>query len=157
MYKNLTILVLIATFALFAARSTGSAPPTIMTPIILKRVLKLNQTAPIPTTTLFTPTPGGLFRVSAYMTQTSPGTGTGSWNLELYWTDDAGQEYQEICFIGDKQVPSMAYCQSPLGSVLPSPAVFSANVGTPVIYDVTGDGQGGPYDLFIVAERLASP
>jgi hypothetical protein len=155
-YKNLSIAVLLVAFGLVAARSTGTPAPNATSPVILKKLVLKNQTASIPTTTLFTPATGGLFRVSAYMTQTSPGTGSGQWLLQMNWTDDAGQEYDAIGGVYDKATQSLAYCtatESELAFV-PCGATFVANAGTPVTYSVQGDGGGGTYEVFLVVERL---
>src|SRR5215467_14162580 len=88
-------LVVIAACCFLAGRSAGSADGLPATPQIIRRVELTNQTAPIPTTTLFTPSHNGLYRVSSYMTLTSGdsrGRDVGVWDLSLDWTDDAGAE-----------------------------------------------------------------
>jgi len=90
MYKNLSIAVLLVAFGLVAARSTSS--PTSGSASIVATVSLPNQTAPLPSTVLFTPGTTGLFRVTAYMTEVVPLANNGSvdtWIYHLGWTDDA--------------------------------------------------------------------
>src|SRR3954447_15093838 len=82
------LLVLVACCFL-AGRSAGSADSLPATPQIVRRVALTNQNAPIPTTTLFTPSHNGLYRISMYLTGTS---GDAGWGGYLTWSDDAGLE-----------------------------------------------------------------
>jgi len=88
------------------------------------------------------------------MTQTSVGTGNGYYYLQLNWTDDAGPEQGSPGMLFDNAAPLSAYCITWAGGTTPCAATFSANAGTPVSYSVTGDGNGGPYEVFLVVERL---
>src|SRR5690348_14542890 len=92
MYRNLCVALslLFVAFGLMAARSAGVADSLPATPQIIQRVNLPDQTAPIPTTTLFTPTQGGLYRISAYMT--ASGELNGGWTLSLQWRDDFAAE-----------------------------------------------------------------
>src|SRR5258706_13448177 len=69
MFKTLCVAVLLlSTFALTQARNSTVGP---VSPPIVARGKLLNQTAPIPTTTIFTPTQTGLYRLSVYGTVTT--------------------------------------------------------------------------------------
>src|SRR5258706_2567445 len=69
MFKSLCVAVLLlSTFALPQARNSTVGP---VSPPIVARGKLLNQTAPIPTTTIFTPTQTGLYRLSVYGTVTT--------------------------------------------------------------------------------------
>jgi hypothetical protein len=59
-------------------------------PAVVATIALYNQTANIPTTTLFTPATNGLYRFTAYMAETVAGGTGGIWSLEVYWNDFAG-------------------------------------------------------------------
>jgi hypothetical protein len=163
LYKNLSIAVLLVAFGFVAARSAGTPAPTLTPPAIVKKVILANQTAPIPTTTIFTPASNGLFRLSVYITQVVPAEKQGSqsnWQYQFNWTDDAGPEspLAPLMWVGSAQTPPKAwgvpyYSESP-GTV----TVFEAIAGQPVSFSVNlvdpaGVG-GGTYSLYFVVERL---
>jgi hypothetical protein len=56
----------------------------------------VNQTAPIPTTTIFTPTQAGLYRLSVYATVTVGVSDCNNtyWVYSSQWTDDSGNLQQ---------------------------------------------------------------
>jgi hypothetical protein len=124
----------------------------------VKKVILANQTAPIPTTTIFTPASDGLFRLSAYITEVVPAEKQGNqsnWQYQFNWTDDAGAESPAgyLMWLGSSQIPPNAYSGSP-GTV----TVFEAIAGQPVSFSVNlvdpvGVG-GGTYSLYFVVERL---
>jgi hypothetical protein len=158
MYKNLSIAVLLVAFGLVAARSTGSPAPTPSSPVIVKKVILANQTAPIPTTTLFTPASNGLFRVSIYMTQVVPTQrNNGYWLYNLDWTDDAGPESgatQPIMQMYDGQMPPQAW-----GTFDTSPGnvvILEGVAGKPVTFSISlsGTTSGGTYSAYFTVERL---
>jgi hypothetical protein len=69
MHKTLCVAVLLLpTFAL--AQGGKSATPPFPSPLIVAKGKLVNQTAPIPTTTIFTPIQTGLYRLSVYATVT---------------------------------------------------------------------------------------
>src|SRR5216684_8145793 len=95
MYKNLCIaVVLLAAFAFMSgSRSADASPVTSISPPIVARGKLVNQTAPIPTTTIFTPTQTGLYRLSVYATiSKADPTSAGLWVFSPSWTDDGGNE-----------------------------------------------------------------
>src|SRR5437660_10834518 len=91
MYKALCLVaLLLATFALTSGSKIADASATgLPSPVIVARGKLVNQTASIPTTTIFTPTQTGLYRLSVYgtMTTTNPSSQSG-WLINLFWTDD---------------------------------------------------------------------
>jgi hypothetical protein len=62
-----------------------------LVPQIVAAVDFLNESANIPTTSLFTPAADGWYRVNAYYTHIS---GTGGAQPHFYWTDEAGVSQQ---------------------------------------------------------------
>lgn len=161
MYKNLSIAVLLVAFGLVAARSTGTPTATFTSPVILKKIILANQTAPIPTTTIFTPVSNGLFRVSVYMTTPAPNSNPNNWVFNLGWTDEAGVENTN----GNGFVQATSVNQSPgawgglvtLGAVtLSGIAVIQCNAGHPVTYSVSPSltSDLGSYSLYFTVERL---
>jgi hypothetical protein len=83
MYKNLSIVLLLAAFGL-AGRSFPSTPSSGSVSIVAT-VSPPNQTAPFPSRVRFTPTTTGLFRVTAYMTEVVPLANNGGcvWTYRL--------------------------------------------------------------------------
>ena len=94
MHKNLWLAVLLLPmFALAQNATTASAPGRpFSSPLIVAKGRLLNQTAPIPTTTIFTPAHDGFYRLSFYATVIAPTqsdcTAIASYNPG--WTDDSG-------------------------------------------------------------------
>jgi hypothetical protein len=159
MYKNLSIAVLLVAFGLVAARSTGT-PATTSTPTIIKKAVFQNQSAPIPTTTLFTPGAVGLFRVTICMIQTIPNPSGNYWVYHLAWSDDAGSEttlpnYGAI-WVNSTQTPPIAWGGNAYAPGVPgSVVILQANAGQPVTFSVTGvAGSAGTYSLYFTVEQL---
>src|ERR1700730_7883111 len=63
------VALLMGTLALTGSQS-AAVPAAPTSPPIIARVKLANQTAAIPTTTIFTPAQTGLYRISLYLTQT---------------------------------------------------------------------------------------
>jgi hypothetical protein len=143
-----TVLLLVA-LAIGFARDVSDAPAG---PRVIARISLANQTAAIPTTTVFTPADSGLFRASAYMTMTTPGTGGAYWVLPLNWTDDAGEETTFLAQLPVSSVPPQDYGLS-LGGEPNCTVVFRAVGGMPVTYSVYA-GNRGTYALFMTIEKL---
>jgi hypothetical protein len=158
MCRKIAISLLLAAFGLAIGHSVGLASSPPPSPLIVRRVVQANQTAPIPTTTLFTPSQTGLYRVSAYMTQVAVGDGN-TLSLNLGWSDDAGQEATSITTPPIVQytnsVPPQAwgwnYENSP-GNVI----TFEEKAGQPITYSVLypSGGNLGSYSVYLVVERL---
>jgi hypothetical protein len=165
MYKTLGIsLVLLAVFAFTSgSRSADASPSTaVSAPIVAKGKL-VNQST-IPTTTIFTPIQSGFYRLSVYMTITSPVTNASQWSYNLNWSDDAGAEQaQAPLFAFGYQTPGVypgAYGTTPVISIgNPGPGAvltFQAVAGSPVTYSVSGGipADGSLFSLYYVVERL---
>jgi hypothetical protein len=156
MYKTLCVAVLLLpTFALAQARNV--AVTSISPPIVAKGKL-INQSAVIPTTTIFTPTQTGLYRLSVYGTITTITTGiASSWIYNFYWNDDSGQQSAEQLLLayGDQygQFSQLTSVGAPMPLGGPT-LVFEAKAGTPVNYSVTGGNDGSAFSLYYTLERL---
>src|SRR5258706_4889680 len=88
MFKTLCVAVLLlSTFALTQARNSTVGP---VSPPIVARGKLLNQTAPIPTTTIFTPTQTGLYRLSVYGTVTTSTCSGSEFDLDPALLDEFG-------------------------------------------------------------------
>src|ERR1700685_551388 len=94
MYKNLCVAVLLLPmFALAQDATTASAPGRpFSSPLIVAKGKLINQTAPIPTTTIFTPAHDVFYRLSFYATVIAPTQNpcTSTWSYTPGWTDDSG-------------------------------------------------------------------
>ena len=158
MYKTLTVAaLLLAAFAFTpGSRSADASPTTAIGPAIVAKGKLVNQTAPIPTTTIFTPTQTGLYRLSVYATVTTTDPSSQSyWNFNAGWTDDAKAESVTTILYSTGNVLGPFDYASVLivgGTVAP----FEAKAGTAITYSIT---QGGPpdnsaYSLYYTLERL---
>ena len=158
MYKTLTVAaLLLAAFAFTSgSRSADASPTTAIGPAIVAKGKLVNQTAPIPTTTIFTPTQTGLYRLSIYATLTKTDPNSSSyWLVNASYTDDAGPyTLNSLLYTGsDNEIgPLWLFGSSPVGAVIP----FEAKAGTPVTYSVTQNGNpdNSAYSLYYVLERL---
>jgi len=156
MYKNVSIAVLlVAAFGLVAARSTGS-PSTPTSPITITKGRLVSQTTPIPTTTIFTPTHDGVYRLSAYATITQPDPNSQSyWIWNPTWTDDAGPaNCNGQCYIGAGNTSGQFQLQ--LGLQLGVVMTIEAKAGTPIAYNVyqQGSPDNSAYSLYYVLEKI---
>jgi len=152
---SLCALVLVVGVMVAVQRSSHAAPLTHpQVPKIIAKVALTGQTAAIPTTTIFTPTQTGLYRISAYLTVTQPGTGSDAWNLYLGWADAAGSELftSNIAAIQNNATPPNAYVNNVYGPG--DTMIIEAVVGTPVTYQVFTSFPSGTYSLYITAELL---
>ncbi|MFZ0321545.1 MAG: hypothetical protein WAL56_20640 [Candidatus Sulfotelmatobacter sp.] len=151
MYKNLLIALLLIAFAPVAAHSADPASPV----IVAKRRL-VNQTAPIPTTTIFTPAHDGVYRLSAYATITQSDPSSQSyWIWNPTWTDDAGPaNCNGQCYIGAGDTPGQFQLQ--LGLQLGVVMTIEAKAGTPISYNVyqQGSPDASVYSLYYVLEKI---
>jgi hypothetical protein len=154
MYKTLCVAVLLLpTFALTQARNPAVTP--VSPPIVAKGKL-LNQTAPIPTTTIFTPTQDGLYRLTVYATVTKSAPGSQSyWFYNIGWTDDAGPEFDDsILFQSGSGFGQFSYAGLFIqgGTVVP----LEAKAGTSITYSMTqgGGSDNSAYSLYYTLERL---
>ena len=159
MYKTLGIaVVLLAAFAFTpGSRSADASPATPVSPPIVAKGKLRNQTAGIPTTTIFTPTQDGLYRLSVYATITTvASSGSDSWLYNFEWTDDAGPQSVTALLISlNNQSGQFLQLVNTGGQVLGGPVLlFQAKAGTPVTYGVNGAVDGSAYSLYYTLERL---
>ncbi len=159
MYKTLCAAVLLFPTLVLAQSSKPASPPTpFPSPLIVAKGKLVNQTAPIPMTTIFTPNQTGLYRISVYVTLTKSDPSSQSfWNYYVQWTDDAGTEdgylfYEYGNLTGQFYNASYSSGQ-PLGGIsLP----FEAQAGQPISYFATQNGpaDNSAYSLYYTLERL---
>jgi hypothetical protein len=156
MYKTLCVAVLLLpTFALAQTSKPSSSGPFNSPQIVAKGKLP-NQTAPIPTTTIFTPTQTGLYRLSVYATISKADPNSGSyWAYTFNWTDDSGVQSQPQLLIGSGPTLGQFYYQG--GIVLGGTSMpFQVKAGTPITHDVTqyNGPDNSAYSLYYTLERL---
>jgi hypothetical protein len=156
-YKSICVAaILLPTFAL-AQDTKPTSAPGLPTPVIVAKGKLLNQTTTIPTTTIFTPTQTGLYRLSVYATVTKADSYSSSaWQYNFSFSDDAGPETTptsllwgygdalgQFLYLGESLVGGTAY-------------TFEAKVGTPVNYSVTqyGPADNSVYSVYYAIEKL---
>jgi hypothetical protein len=161
MYKTLTVAaLLLAVFAFTSgSRSADASPVTSISPPIVARGKLVNQTAPIPTTTIFTPTQDGLYRLSVYGTisRNDPSSAS-TFHYAVQYTDDTGQQQNLADFLVgyDSMLGQFASYQSTFfGSGCPT-VTFEAKAGSGITYSVTQNNgpDNSSYSLYYVLERL---
>jgi hypothetical protein len=156
MYKPISaiaVVLLIVAFGASESKTAGASPTTPVGPEIVAKGKLLNQTAPIPTTAIFTPTQSGLYRLSFYGSITTADPGSISYYyLNIFWTDvsAAPQIYGGI----------MTSANGTLGwwenGFPPSPVTFQAIAGAPISFSV-GQANGpdsAVYALYYTLERI---
>jgi hypothetical protein len=160
MCKNLCIaVVLLAAFSFMSgSKSADASPLTSISPPIVARGKLVNQTAPIPTTTILTPSQSGLYRLSVYGTVTQLDTiSTVFWDFQPSWTDDSGTPNLLAGFYftenGDSTVQPFFWNAEGFSG---ASVVLQAKAGTPITYTVTQSGAlgNGQYSLYYTLERL---
>lgn len=159
MNKALCVVVLLLGGALALTFGSASTPNTTFTsPLIVAKRRLVNQTAPIPATTIFTPTQSGLYRLSMYatVTQANPATND-NWYTHIYWSDDAGAEESNgagyILSWNSGNTPPSAWAAS-TGDQPGLVITFEAVAGMPISYAVTGVADGSAFSLYYVVERI---
>jgi hypothetical protein len=160
MYKTVCVAVLLLpTFAL--AQAYNPAPLPFASPLIVAKGKLVNQTAPIPTTTIITPPQSGLFRLSVYATLTkSDSTSDSSWLFNVAWTDDSGVEstsYGEIEPLSTGGFAKLgSFIWSGVDHRYGATLTFEAAAGTSVSYYVhqQGNPDNSSYSLYYTLERL---
>jgi hypothetical protein len=152
-------MVLLLGCALALSLGNASTPNASSTsPLILAKRRLVNQTAPIPATTIFTPTQSGLYRLSMYatVTQANPSTND-NWYTHIYWSDDAGAEESnaagDILSWNSGNTPPSAWANS-TGDQPGLVITFEAVAGMPISYAVDGVADGSAFSLYYVVELL---
>ncbi len=157
MYKALSVAVLLLVVFAFTSGSTslGALPINQTSPVIVARGALRNQTAPIPTTTMFSPKADGLYQLTVYaiITQSNP-TSQSTWYFTPAWVDDSGtQTDNEVLWgSGANYGPFYSSITYLGGAMIP----FEAKAGMPITYTVaqTGPPDGSVYALYYTLERL---
>jgi len=153
MYKALCAAALLFATVVFTSgnKPADASAVGLPSPLIVAKVALTNQSAEVPTTTIFIPTQTGLYRVSPYMALTSGSSDSSEWNLYFGWTDESGQQSDILMFLAGPP-PSFGQDGRQLGTAVGS-FTFRAVAGQPVTYYTSGGG-GGSYELFLTIERL---
>ncbi len=157
MYKTLCVAVLLlVTLVLAGSQSTAVPAATFNSPQIVAKGKLSNQTTPFPTTTIFTPTQTGMYRLSVYATiSTSDPNSHTAWIYNLGWTDDAGAQSEGGLLYGNGATSGQfqyGSFQALGGTVLP----FEAKAGTPITHSMSQSGppDSSAYTLYYTLERL---
>jgi hypothetical protein len=161
MYKSICVLAVLLAAFMFTpgSKSAHASPASPVSPTIVAKGKLVNQAAPIPTTTLFTPSQSGLFRLSAYATITTAAPNYGSfWEYNFTWTDDSGiiaGGGNSVLFAGSGNSVLGPFVWNGVAGFGPT-VVFEAKAGIPVTYNVTllGPSDGSAYSLYYTVERL---
>lgn len=113
---------------------------------VVKSLALTSQTAPIPQTTLFTPTRTGVYRLSVYLSG-GGGMGPGDWLLFVRWTDLTG---------ASSAIRELQVTTGKANWTQHAPSMLSIQSGTPLVYEVdaVGDTSGCDYNLVITIEQL---
>jgi hypothetical protein len=131
---------------------------------VVAKVSLPNQTAAIPTTTIYTPTQTGQYRLSVYATVVAFNTQSGGLlAFNLGWTDDSGPQAINSLLVGNTETLSPGQFVQSLGMnnypgwALGGPVTtFEAIAGQPITFSVTDDIVSGSvtYSLYYTLERL---
>jgi hypothetical protein len=146
--------LLLGTIALTGRHSTA-APVGPDYPQVVAKGKLLNQNAPIATTTIYTPTQTGLYRLSIYATLTTANPSSdGWWDYTLGWTDDSGaQSIDQFLYQNSNTPGPFEYLASyPSGG---GTQPFEAKAGTPITYSLAQPNgpDGSVYSLYYILER----
>jgi hypothetical protein len=150
-----TGIVFFAAGLLTVAVINSTASPSVTHPVIVAKGKLVNQTAPVATTTLFTPNYDGVYRLSFYGTLTQANLGSNDqWWVNLFWTDDSGLQLCQPCLVGgDRQTGQFSQFDFLSGQ---TSLLIEAKASTPIQYDViqTGTPDNTAYSLYWIVERL---
>jgi hypothetical protein len=106
---------------------------------VVRHGILTDQTAPILSTPIFTPTKTGIYRMSAYISLN--GFTISDWEMAIFWTDLGGsvQTYQASPEGGTQRIETF---------------MFIPKEGTPVEYYVSGNDPTRPYNIAFTIEQL---
>ena len=144
MYKTLCAAAfLLAVFAItLGNRFAAAIPAGPVSPTIVASRQLTGRTTMIPTTTLFTPSANGLYRVSAYISMTTPGTNGCAWYFDVGWTDDAGVEgASNLENVRNNYLPPNDYGTGE--NAFTQTIIVRAVAGSPITYTVPATGCSG--------------
>jgi len=130
-----------ATWQFIEWNNSGLGQATIVATVALT-----GQVSSIATTTLYTPSAAGTYRVSVYHLITTPSVGAGTLDMTILWTDDESAK---------TNLPA-AQLNLTIDQSAASGTVFIRSTATAISYSTTiGGGDGAQrYSLFLVVERL---
>jgi hypothetical protein len=140
------------------AQQSGFKPGV---PVIVNETEFINQTAPLPATTIFTPTLAGTYRVSSYVEFTSLTSVQWEVCASLQWTDDSVT--QQVGYLSSAESSggvcgAISYTNpnrniSAWGSVIIHPQAGSA---VNLTIEASFPAPGAPaYSVYITIERLS--
>jgi hypothetical protein len=150
-YKTLCITVLLVGTLALTGRNSAATPTALPSPVIVAKAALVDQTAPLPTTTIFTAPHDGLYQLTIYasITTADPNSGS-SWNFNLSYTDlGATNSWTPWCF-------GKANTAGFFRNGFPASLALQVKAGTSVTYSVTQNGaaDNSAYSLFYTVERL---
>ena len=158
MFKALCVAVLLVPIFAIAQTTKASTTPPFASPVIVAKGKFVNQTAPIPTTTIFTPPQTGLYRLSVYATLTkSDPASLSSWSYGVNWTDDTGaQQYGGGVQFAAGNSPTGQFTFENFFDNGGPTVVFEAKAQTPITSTMTqiGPPDNSAYSLYYTLERL---
>jgi hypothetical protein len=156
MYKALCAVVLLVPTFFLAQDSKPVGASSFPSPLVVAKSKLVNQTATIPTTTIFTPLQDGLYRLTVYATLSKTDPSSQSlWFYNFAWNDDAGPHSVAAMLYQFGNTAGPFLCQFTLanqGTTFP----FQAKAGMPVTYSVTqaNGTDNSAYSLYYTLERL---
>ncbi len=157
MNKVLCVAVLLLGTIALTGRNSTAAPVGPAYPLIVAKAKLLNQTAAIPTTTIYTPAQNGLYRLSVYATMTNPPADT-VWTFDFAWTDDSGSLQSgggSLLQSNGDSTGSFLLANSTYNQ-MGAAVIIEAKGGTAITYDMSQSGapDGSAYNLYYILERL---
>ena len=157
MQKTVYIAAALVCMIAFTVRGTmGTQSATTSSPVIVAKGSFLNQNAPIPPTTIYTPTVTGLYRVAAYAVITKNDlTGGSLWTYSLNWTDAGGPESTFPGLYRDGKHRGGFLNDISIQAGGPS-TVIEAGAGFPIQVSMIqgGTADSAEYSLFYAVEQL---
>jgi hypothetical protein len=157
MYKALCVAAVVAGLLALSGRSSSAAPAPFTSPLIVAKGKLINQTASIPTTTIFTPPQNGLYRLSVYATISRNDPNSGSdWIVNVQYADDGGQgNFGSLLYSYNSVLGQFTY-EDVFSNVGGPTITFEAKAGTSVTYNVTSNGppDNSAYSLYYTLERM---
>jgi hypothetical protein len=126
-------------------------------PRVVAQVSLADQTASIPSKTLFTPQKDGLFRLSVYLIVTGGDLSSNPYVvMNVSYTDDTGLDFQQYSFGGTGRVAGgCGVINPPFGPPCVWTTLVSAKAGTPIKWQTILNPTGSAtYEVFATLEKL---